>query len=264
MTTNSRGHGPASSGFSLPPILVSHRVSLRLHMSPSKLHLKRTPAEQAEHDWKKAKRAAKKAAKRARREHAAASDDEELGDLIDTKRRRTSPSGSKTYGYVFDSDIEDGLPPPSSHSGPSSRAHKSDFESIRAEIEEQRFREKMWGAFEDDERLDAMEAEFNDYAHVPRRWRSSSGRGTSTMDYEATEDPQVMDDEEYAEWIRAGMWRYVFADMRYLFDGCYSFPHAHCRKKHAAEFEEQERKKAEREARHAQEEAIRAETRRLA
>lgn len=84
------------------------------------------------------------------------------------------------------------------------------------------------------------------------------------MDYEATEDPQVMDDEEYAEWIRAGMWRYVFADMRYLFDGCYSFPHAHCRKKHAAEFEEQERKKAEREARHAQEEAIRAETRRLA
>lgn len=88
-----------------------------------------------------------------------------------------------------------------------------DEEEIRARVEEERFREKMFGALQDDERLDAVEAKMNDYAHVPRRWREdgvSSGRrayaGTDGAAWESA-DPATMDEEEYAEWIRAGMWR---------------------------------------------------------
>lgn len=91
-----------------------------------------------------------------------------------------------------------------------------DEEEIRARVEEERFREKMFGAFQDDERLDAVEAKMNDYAHVPRRWRED-GMSTGKKAYAGgggldgglweSADPATMDEEEYAEWIRAGMWR---------------------------------------------------------
>lgn len=178
-----------------------------------RLHLKRTPAEQAEHEWRKTKRASKRASKRARRSRRSDSDEEEEPTAAtDAKRRRTSKTSSQsnTYDFVFDdSDVDIGPPPPGESS---SGAQHPDFESIRAELEEQRFREKMWGAFEDDERLDAMEARLNDYAHVPGRWRSGRGGDPSALgDDDPAMDPQMMDDEEYAEWIRAGMWRYFFA-----------------------------------------------------
>jgi hypothetical protein len=66
----------------------------------------------------------------------------------------------------------------------------------------------MSGAFEDDERLDSLEARFNDFAHVPDRWRSG-GRvlGRSVIEGDDMADPQHMNEDEYAEWIRAGMWR---------------------------------------------------------
>ena len=60
------------------------------------------------------------------------------------------------------------------------------------------------GAYADDERLDSAEARFNDYAHVPRRWRSG---GMDRMDDELDIDPQMMEEEDYAEWIRANMWK---------------------------------------------------------
>ena len=104
---------------------------------------------------------------------------------------------------IDDSDAEYRPHPAASTSG-SHRAHKPDYDRIQAEVEEERFREKLWGAMGDDERLDSVEASLNSYAHVPRRWR---GGGMERMDDELDTDPRYMEDEEYAEWIRARMWR---------------------------------------------------------
>ena len=163
-------------------------------MSSHKLRLKRTPAEQAEHDLRKARKAARKAATHKHR------DDDYERDDYKRKRRRTDDDG------LDDSDVEYGPQPAGSSSSGSHRAHKPDYDRLQAEIEEERFRERLWGAMGDDERLDSVEASFNSYAHVPRRWR---GGGMERMDDELDIDPRYMEDEDYAEWIRAGMWRYV-------------------------------------------------------
>ncbi|KAI0039497.1 hypothetical protein FA95DRAFT_1018753 [Auriscalpium vulgare] len=155
---------------------------------PRKLHLKRTPAEQAEHDLRKARRAARKAARGVR-------DD---SDPPRRTRKRRQPSGGPSDRD--DSDTEYGPQP----AGPST-SRADDFEDIRASVEEQRFQEKMWGAFMDDDRLDAVEARMNDYAHVPKRWRGAQVAEDVPAGDEG--DPLRMDDEEYAEWVRAGMWR---------------------------------------------------------
>ena len=178
-----------NSSLPLPSILLS--------MPPtSRLKLKRTPAEQAEKDLRKAQRAARKAAKRKERYGS----DHDDHDCTSSKRRRNDDA-------LNDSDTEYG-PQPSSSSGarydPPPRANKPDYERIRAELEEERFRDKLWGAMGDDDRLDSVEASFNSYAHVPRRWR---GGGMERMDDELDVQPQYMEDEDYAEWIRAGMWR---------------------------------------------------------
>ncbi|KAH8103532.1 hypothetical protein BXZ70DRAFT_999075 [Cristinia sonorae] len=178
-----------------------------------KLRMKRTPEEQAAHDIRKAHRAARKHAKRSTR-HSDRSHS--------PKRRRTEQP-----------EDEDDSP----HSGPS-HAYKPDYDEIRARVEEERFREKLWGAFDDDERLDSVEASLNSFAHVPRRWRSG---GMDRMEDDLDIHPQSMEEEDYAEWVRMGMWR----------------------KKHAAEHAEQLRKEQERAARRAREEAARAETKKL-
>ncbi|OCH93455.1 hypothetical protein OBBRIDRAFT_771410 [Obba rivulosa] len=204
-------------------------------MSPSKLKLKRTPEEQVQHDLRKARKAAHKTARRRTR------DSPSPDSQSSYKRRRTHPSEHNTSWAEYEaahysSGDEYGPPPPDSSS--SHRARKPDYDYIHAQMEEERFREKMWGALEDDERLDAVESRLNDYAHVPRRWR---GGGMDRMEDDLAINPQAMEEEDYAEWVRAGMWR----------------------KKHAAEHEEQERKKAERAAQKAREEAVREETRRM-
>lgn len=152
-----------------------------------KLHLKRTPAEQAEHDLRKARKAARKAAKHARRYD---DDPEDEASISSSHKRRKTGKG-------YDPEhVED--------SAGHSHAYKPDYDFINAQIEEERFREKMWGAFEDDDRLDSMEARFNNYAHIPRRWRSG---GMERMDDELDIDPQMMEEEDYAEWVRANMWK---------------------------------------------------------
>jgi hypothetical protein len=74
------------------------------------------------------------------------------------------------------------------------------------------FQEKLWDALGDDDRLDAIEARLNDYAHIPRRWRGvgSQAYGQYHTDGGLEDDPARMNDDEYAEWVRVGMWRYVF------------------------------------------------------
>ena len=170
-------------------------------MPPSRLKLKRTPEEQAEHELRKARRAARKAAKLKRPRD----DDDDNGERSPHPRKRQHTDDEPHFDDTGDSDAEYGPQPPPSTSG-SHRAHKPDYDYIRAQVEEERFRDKLWGAMGDDERLDSVEASFNSYAHVPRRWR---GGGMERMDDELDVDPRYMEDEDYAEWIRAGMWRWV-------------------------------------------------------
>lgn len=180
-----------------------------------KLHLKRTPEEEALHRLRKKER---KEVKRKRRHHHT-HDDTELGSSHSRKRRRTAddPLEPERKWASSDEDEEQYGPQPAastSYSSHTSRRHKPDEDQLRAEMEDMQFREKLFDAFADDERLDSLEARLNDFAHVPERWRTTS---TSTRArFNAFEnddwlkmDPQMMDDEEYAEWIRMGMYRCV-------------------------------------------------------
>lgn len=192
----------------------------------AKLHLKRTPAEEAKRALRKARKAAKTARKRSH-----LSEEAGLHEQASSERRRRRE--------VIDSDLDEeiyGPPPPPSLSS----AHKPDYDTILSELEDARFREKMWDALRDDERLDGIDARFNDYTHVPDRWRANAASATSLED-QMDVDPRLMDDDTYAEWIRAGMWR----------------------RKHARQYEEEARMKAEKAARSARKKEMKAETARL-
>ncbi|KAK7691343.1 hypothetical protein QCA50_004738 [Cerrena zonata] len=201
-------------------------------MTKGKLKLKRTPAEQAAHDARKARRAARKASKRPR--YHDLSDGEGTSSSHAHKRAKDSPLDDPYDDHVQDDEAYGPPPPPSS----SSRSHKPDYDDIQARLEEERFREKLWGAFGDDEHLDSVEARLNDYAHVPRRWRSG---GMDRMEDDLTIDPHYMEDEDYAEWVRVGMWK----------------------RKHADEYAEQARQEGARAARLEREKAARQETKKL-
>ena len=82
------------------------------------------------------------------------------------------------------------------------------------------------------------------------------------MDDEFDIDPQMMEEEDYAEWVRENMWRYAHDDCTELAQYA-RFTRAEYRRKHAAEHAEKERKKAERAARKEREKAIRDETARM-
>ncbi|KAI0321489.1 hypothetical protein OF83DRAFT_1161807 [Amylostereum chailletii] len=172
-------------------------------MHTSKLHLKRTPTEQAEHDLRKARKAARRHSRRPRADDDGAEDD-----------------NAEAYG-----------PPPAAPS-PSfpPDTEGAYYEEVRARVEEERFREKMYDAMNDDSGLHGVEARLNDYARVPHRWRTAGSSASSTGRGVPDVDPCMMEDEEYAEWVRAGMWR----------------------RKNAAAIEEQERVQAAQKARQAE------------
>lgn len=122
-----------------------------------------------------------------------------------------------------ESDEEYGPQPGPSSPRASESSSKPDYDAIRTELEEQRFRDKMFGAFEDDERLDSLEARFNDFAHVPGRWRPGGGGkpGKAVFDEPRVDeflniDPRYMDEEEYVEWIRVGMYRFVAVQLGWV------------------------------------------------
>lgn len=148
---------------------------------PKGLRLKRTPAEQTEHDFRKARRAAKKASSRP---------------------YLARDVGSNLDGRPFDLDS------PVLDPGPSTSRH----EPHTVPVAHDSFQEKLWDALGDDDRLDAIEARLNEYAQIPRRWRGvgSQAYGQHNADGGLEEDPALMNDDEYAEWVRVGMWRYAF------------------------------------------------------
>jgi hypothetical protein len=150
---------------------------------PKGLRLKRTPAEEAERDLRKARKAAKKASLRQRGAQKADLDVKDVN--LDNAFPDVGPSTSRAAGTVDDDAFD----------------------------------EKLWDALGDDDRLDTIEAQLNDYGHVPRRWRSASSQAydQNTM-AGPDDDPRLMDDDEYAEWVRMGMWRCVIpgVDFNYL------------------------------------------------
>lgn len=184
---------------------------------PNKLKLKRTPEEEAQRRLRKERRREKR--KRKQDDYATHG----VGASSSKKAHiDNAEEGPSRKWASSDEDEMDYSPQPaptiSSHIPPSrSHAHKPDYDAIKAEIEEKMFREKMFDAMGDDDRLDSVEAQFNDFAHVPDRWRttgSSSQFGAwessaSMLDDDGLLklDPRHMDDEEYTEWVRAGMYR---------------------------------------------------------
>ena len=170
----------------------------------SKLHMKSTPAEDI------ARRLRKKERKEERKRKRNADANSSTG-----KRHRAETTEEHSRKWAS-SDEDNFLDPGPSTGNQQSYRHKSDYDSIQAEVEERWFREKMFDEIDSEDRLDSIEARFNDYGHIPGRWRrgSSTRMGVSafeTPDTGMTDDlrldPRYMEDEEYTEWIRLGMYR---------------------------------------------------------
>jgi len=163
----------------------------------NKLNLKRTPEEALQHRLRKERKRAKRS----------------FGDLkpgTSSKRSHNEQDAGPSRKWASsdeDNEAEYG-PQPATNS--KTHAQKPDYDALKAEIEQEMFQQKMFEAMGDDERLDSIEAQFNDFVQVPDRWRTS-GTGKNKMnvfdDGYVKMDPRYMDDEEYAEWIRVGMYR---------------------------------------------------------
>ena len=165
----------------------------------TKLKFKRTEEEEAEHQARKERRREKKR-KRERAQSCSSSKRHHTDEHSEHPSRKWAPSD------------EDGI---------ESIPQGVDYDFLKAEIEERRFREKMFDALGDDERLDGIGARYNDFVHLPMHWQhastSSFEKAKTTHVYGGDEylklDPNAMDDEEYAEWIRKGMYRSVPHDI---------------------------------------------------
>lgn len=210
-------------GVMLGARLWSARYALFLDPPPGRPHMpklkfKRTLEEEAEHQARKARRKERKKRKRtdhsqnaSKRSHRATDDD------VTSRRWASSDEGEDDVNRA-------------TASAPHSRASKADDEhtggsssrfsqrmnddEIRAEMEERTFREKLFDAMGHDERLDGLENELNDFVHIPDRWKTAA---TGTAEKELYDednflrlDPSLLDDDEYAEWVRLGMHRCAF------------------------------------------------------
>jgi len=175
-------------------------------MTKSKLHLKRTPEEELQHKLRKER-------KRAKRRHSSHGDFEPQAGTS-SKRSNANEHAGPSHKWASsdeDDEVEYGPQPANIPTNSKSHSQEPDYDTLKAEIEQEMFRQKMFDAMGDDERLDSIEAQFNDFARVPDRWRTSGiGKNRANVfegDGYAKMDPKYMDDEEYAEWIRVGMYR---------------------------------------------------------
>lgn len=177
-------------------------------MTKNKLNLKRTPEEELQHKLRKER-------KRAKRRHSSHGDLKPQAGRSSTQRSHADEQDAgpsrKWASSDEDDEAEYGPQPANIPTNSKSYARKPDYDALKAEIEQEIFRQKMFDAMGDDERLDSIEAQFNDFAQVPDRWRTSGMRKNNVNVFEedgyVKMDPKYMDDEEYAEWIRVGMYR---------------------------------------------------------
>ena len=173
----------------------------------NKLNLKRTPEEELQHRLRKER-------KRAKRKHSSHGDlKSQAGTSSKRSHNNEQDAGPSRKWASSDEDDEGEYGPQPAKTSTNSKTHaqKPDYDALKAEIEEEMFRQKMFDAMGDDERLDSIETQFNDFAQVPDRWRTSrTGKNRMNVfeeDGYVKMDPRYMDDEEYAEWIRVGMYR---------------------------------------------------------
>lgn len=175
-----------------------------------KLKFKRTPEEEAEHQARKARRKEKKRKR-------TASDPRSHG----TSSKRAHGDHRDGPARKWDSGEEDDIPEMTSradkaenpHMRPRRFSERMDDDAVRAQVEEEMFREKLFGAMGEDERLDGLESHLNDFVHVPDRWKQAATGEPDKVLYEEDDflrlDPSTLDDDEYAEWVRLGMYRYA-------------------------------------------------------
>lgn len=164
-----------------------------------RLHLKETPEERAARKWRKRRKAERKAHRLHRHVQGDGNPSQrpprDAGDIHEETHRNMG------VGLEDESEGEGWVPPEGST--------KIDPDALRAEVEERLFREKLFDAMEDDydHRLDGVEAQFNKYGYVPDRWKKHAQAGGHDQFDRPPADPHEMTDDEYAEWIREGMWR---------------------------------------------------------
>ena len=195
----------------------------------TKLQLKETPEEREIRKAKEARRARKKQ-KRGPELHF-----DYVNDVEDRQWKLSEPTIFRTPNDAGVSYNLDTGPTPSSWRRGDKRQDPKpgNYEQIQKELEEATFRAKLFDAMDDDERLDSIEARFNAY-HVPDRWQDPTSSSSK-------DNPDTMDEDEYAEWIRRGMWE----------------------RRHKEELEEQKRREKEREEKKAQAKKAEREKRRM-
>lgn len=175
-------------------------VPLTLVTMP-KLHLKRTPKEEEARQWRRQKR--KKTTHSNQDSHIQST------SAFISRDPTSSDEISETRPWASSDEEPEAIRPVHRGHHPSSNRLYDTFR----DDEEQQFRQKMFDALQDDEHLDYLETRLNDFAHVPDRWRSDRGPKLPNDGYGTDDifqlDPQHMGDEEYVEWIRLGMYRFV-------------------------------------------------------
>lgn len=194
----------------------------------AKLHLKRTPAEIAERSHRKSQKT-KKPSRRAVGSDGESDSEDDLSyghrererDRSRSPKRRKDETSHRNHIEEVDEEAYGPQAGPSRSSTEADAQRARDaYETLRAQEEQRRWDEKMRDALEDDglhdmhQRLDGVEARLNSYGHIPRRWRGmEAGFSAGLWMEDAREDiglePWQMNDDEYSEYIRAGMWRYV-------------------------------------------------------
>ena len=194
-----------------------------------KLHLKRTPAEEEERAQRKARKAKRREAKHLGQKYdlRGSSSTSTRDNHHRSKRRATDTGEDPNYDTDYESDDRLGWLE----------------EQQRRKREEEEFQERLWDELGQQERLDNLTTNLDSYTHIPQRWKSG---GTADLEDAVHNDPNSMDDERYAEWMRQGMWKYVtFA----VCESCIPSREALARRRNAQAYQEQLRKAAEEEAR---------------
>jgi len=194
-----------------------------------KLHLKRTPAEEEERAQRRARKAKRKEAKHLGQKYDlhGSSSTSTRDNYHRSKRRATDVGEDPNYDTDYESDDRLGWLE----------------EQQRRKREEEEFQQRLWDELGHQERLDNLTSNLNSYTHIPRRWKSG---GTADLEDAVYNDPNSMDDEHYAEWMREGMWKYVTFT---VCESCFPSREALARKRNTQAYQEQVRKKAEEEAR---------------
>ncbi|KZT43217.1 hypothetical protein SISSUDRAFT_1040673 [Sistotremastrum suecicum HHB10207 ss-3] len=197
--------------------------------------LKTTPAEQAETEWRRAKRASKKT-RRPRSPTPVAS--------ASSSKPRKRTLYDENLGHLDMTEEE--------------------YENLRRAAEERRFEEKLLDAMDEDEygrfgdpRAASLDRWGDPVSIIPQRHKRSESQHDNA-------NLNSMDDETYAEWIREGM--YKCGNTLHLHDDFVSVlltdtDVVNIRRTHKKEAEEMERREKERQARKEREKAERRERR---